>query len=379
MATYNSIFTGPRIDEGVGDALANVTLGFQSLASRDTYFDTNKDKLVNELPCLVLINPTTVEIQIWRGGQAPAVYDAINWAGSSFQAGLNSILLGYMHSMHSGGNTVFFQNLETKVNWYAVVAGYREYDFNTPQMSQWLGIAPKSRIQSAPVDTIEINGPVDANLTASYADVITISSNESVWGIEVRAGEDYTGLITYTLNNDEATERTKFSKTIAVSVLKAAPIHIHFGHPAETELGSTINVDIRKQDGTQFLVMAGANDFKPWLNLHVGSYRDPMIALDNKDFVNSVPAQCHWGDNYIVTPTSAQASIAPIAVATHKGMSFKVNGSFTPATAATIVFTNLDTSQTVAVLDSFDCNYEFTFDGANWRYIDLVSGYGDLV
>ena len=208
MPDYNSIFTGPRIDECVADALANISLGFQSLTARDDYFDANKDKLTDDLPCLVLINPTTVEIQIWRGGFDPAVYDSINWAGSSFQAGLNSILLGYMHSMHSGGNTVFFQNLETKINWYGVVAGYREYDFNNDNVPQWLGIAPKSRLQSAPVITLELNAPVSATLTANYGAEVDIVANESVWGIEVRAGEDYTGLITYTLNNDEVIERT---------------------------------------------------------------------------------------------------------------------------------------------------------------------------
>lgn len=302
---------------------------------------------------------------------------------ATFRAGLNSFLLGWMHSLHSGGENLFTQNLSSLINWYSVWCGYRPYNFDGGG-PQWLQIAPSARIQATPVDSLDINGPIQATGGVTYADVITLQNNETVWGVEVVAGETYEGDITYTLNDNSDPEIIKFSRKMSINVVAGELIHIHFPHPSESHAGSIINVDIVKEGGAAFLVRPGTNGTSAWIRIHLCTFRDVDVALDHKEFVTSVSGSANWGSHYIVSLDNAglDAFAAPVAVASHARQSFRVqdgNSGFSNNNGVVVTLVNLNATVVTATLNKRDDNCEFIFDGAVWRFINDRTGKAGIV
>lgn len=380
MTDFVSAHTGDAIDLGISEGLLTPIVAFVSATERDTYFTERPHKLFTDLPIMVLVDPVTVEIQVWRGVDAPETYANTDWGASTFRAGLNSLGLGGQHLIHSAGENILFQNLSSDIQWYPVWTGLRPYGFTG---GEWLSIAPSSRIMTTVVEDLQINGPAGNN-NVNYADTIVLQNNESVWGVEVRAGETFEGEIVYTLNSNDNPEITKFSQRMQVNVVENELIHIHFRHPSESLAGSTINVDIRKRDGTPFFVKAGADGINPWINLHLGQFRDVDVALDHKEFVTSLNGTADWGSHYLVSLDNAglDTLTAPIAVATHARQAFRVqdgNSGFSNSNGVIVTFINLDTSVVTATLNKKDDNCEFIFDGAVWRYINDRTGKAGVV
>ncbi len=371
MANYKLDHRGTKINEAITDALRQKVTSFVDLAERDTYFATRMQKLRTGMPILVLVDPVTVEIQVWEGVDSPVTYLSTDWGASTFRAGLNSIGLGGQHLIHSAGENILFQNLSTGIHWSPVWVGLIPYNFTG---DEWLSIPPSARVMTTPVGPLELNGPVGA-ANVNYAASITLQDNESVWGVDVRAGEAFVGEIVYTLSNNGNPEIIKFSQRMQVNVVEGDLIHIHFRHPSESHAGSTINVNILKRDGTTFLVKAGTNETTPWITLHLSIFKDVDVALDHKEFVTSVSGSANWGSHYIVSKDSADldALAAPVVVASHARQSFRVsdgNSGFLGTTGVVVTLTNLNDVVVTASLRHRNDDMEFTFDGAVWHFFN---------
>ncbi len=211
---------------------------------------------------------------------------------STLEAGLNSFRLGGMHTNSSGGENTFWHNEVSHINWFPVWQGIRHYGKTENENVQ---LHPTARIYS-PANVVAMNGIYPTEQAVSYAAVITLDKNESIYGIQVKAAEDYSGELTYTLRNGTQTGIVKYRQTITVNVQDGDAIEFEFSHPQETHDGSLIAVDIKKENGQSLLVKSGTIETIPWLLLSMATFTDERIAM-REDLLDLV-----WQINTILHP-----------------------------------------------------------------------------
>lgn len=290
---------------------------------------------------------------------------------ASVQSSLNSFKLAQMHTIHSGGENVFFQNSVSGVNWYPVWQGLKPLG----AIGEHLGYNPTVRQYSATSTLLTNGATAHASIAVPYTDTITLMDNESVYRLKVVAGEAYTGKLTYSIRNATSTGTEKYKQTISVAVVAGDMIEFLFTHPSETAKGSVIHVDIHKEDDSTFSVRAGSNTAKPWLELALSTFEDVPV-LSAARFVSSGFTMRYSGDYEASTAVSGFTIVIPASFKDPFSVSDAAQ-TFSPTNSCTVDFSAF--GQGLAVLQTSRDSYKFYYDGTQWRYKDLDTKNGGVV
>lgn len=293
---------------------------------------------------------------------------------ASVRSGLNSFELAAMHTMHSGGENIFFENMASLTNWFPVWQGVLNFD--NAGAGEHLGTNMTGR-QYGNTYFLEPNGPTVTANSVPYTDTITLDRNESVLRLEVVAGESYTGRLIYSILDQNSTGIEKYRQTLDVACVAGDPLTFNFTHPSDTHAGSTIFVDIIKEDGSSFKVRTGVDIFKPWLKLLIAEFTDVPVwfttLYQDESFV------IRYSGDYEINLASQPTGITITVPANFKA-AFIVsdcNQTFSPASPCRVDFSAF--GQGIAVLQTPRDSYKFYHNGVEWRYKDLDYKNGGVV
>lgn len=288
---------------------------------------------------------------------------------ASVRSGLNSFELAEMHTTHSGGENVFDQNNISKINWFPVWQGVKPL----VSVGDQLGLNPTVR-QYKPCFTLKTNGATNTGSNVSYADTITLLSNESVVKLTIAAGEDYTGKLKYAIKANNASGITKYQQFVDVTALEGDLITFNFTHPSESRKDDIIYVDIMKEDDSPFLVKSGTNTAKPWLELVLSEYEDIEIVSATKLITSSFTI--YYSGDYEVDTSGGAVTITVPSEFKQAFIVSDANQSFNPTKPCTVSFGG---TQGNAVLQTSKDAYKFYYDGAQWRFKNLDTKDGGVV
>lgn len=168
---------------------------------------------------------------------------------------LNSFFLGDVHKISSGGENVFFTNLDSNVDYFPMWGGVKDQE--VPENQDATGIiTPSARVYSNNLLTLEIYGPAATSGSVPYARAAAVLANQSIYGqrtiveetiletdhlfYEVYAGTDESGILAY-------------EQSITGNALNPGESLVWwFDHPVEGREGTAIYSTMKKaasQDG----------------------------------------------------------------------------------------------------------------------------------
>ena len=168
---------------------------------------------------------------------------------------LNSFFLGDVHKISSGGENVFFTNLNSNIDYFPMWGGVKDQE--VPENQDATGIiTPSARVYSNNLLTLEIYGPAAASGSVPYARASAIIADQSLYGqrtiveeailetdylfYEVYAGTDESGILAY-------------EQSITGNALNPGESLVWwFDHPVEGQEGTFIYSTMKKassQDG----------------------------------------------------------------------------------------------------------------------------------
>ena len=290
---------------------------------------------------------------------------------ASVRASLNSFELGEMHTVHSGGENVFWQNNVSNTNWFPVWQGVKPFvDVDTH-----MGVSPTTRRLVNDPHLLLTNGASSTASNVAYEAVVTLQDNESTFKVEVEAGEAYTGDLTYTLREGTQAGLLKFKQVIAVDVAIGDPITLQFSHPSEAVSGSDIAVNMVKDDGNNFLVKSGTNVAMPWIRLTLNNFEDVPIVGGAKRVTSDF--DLHYSGDYEVDTSAAGVTIT---VPPDVNVSFAVSDAaqtFNPTRPCVVDFSAY--GQGSATLQTSRDAYKFYYDNGTWYFKDLDTKNGGSV
>tara|TARA_R110000851_G_scaffold138105_1_gene274275 strand:+ start:363 stop:1382 length:1020 start_codon:yes stop_codon:yes gene_type:complete len=297
---------------------------------------------------------------------------------ATVRASVNSFELGEMHTNHSGGENVFWQNNVSNINWFPVWQGLRPYtDLNTH-----MGISPTTRRYSDPY-LLYPNGQTTTPENVAYTSNILLTQNESVFRLDVVAGEIYTGKILYTLRDSTQSGLLKFKQILEVSAQVGDTITIGdpdrnplaFSHPSESRSGDTISVDILKEDGSPFLVKSGTNTGLPWIRIYLSNFIDIDIPSGTTSL--STSTDIHYaGDYEVISPAGGLVLTIPIDF---KG-TFSISDalqSFSPTSPCVVDFSAFGVGS--VLMEKSKDSLKFYWDGLRWMSKDLNTKNGSII
>ena len=168
---------------------------------------------------------------------------------------LNSFFLGDVHKISSGGENVFFTNLNSNVDYFPMWGGVKDQE--VPENQDATGIiTPSARVYSNNLLTLEIYGPAAASGSVPYARASAIIADQSLYGqrtiveetiletdylfYEVYAGTDESGILAYE------------QSITGESLSPGDSLTWWFDHPVEGQEGTFIYSTMKKassQDG----------------------------------------------------------------------------------------------------------------------------------
>lgn len=204
----------------------------------------------------------------------------------SLNTGLNSFGLGEKFKMHSASSTVFTEDRANHINWGSIRYGIRPFT----ALGEHITIKPTVPDYSAPFSLLT-NGINPTANSVPYTASVPLNNNECILRLEVMAGEDYTGEVTYTIKNNDENGINDYKQVRQVEVLQGESVVFNFtyqgddtpfsyGHPSQNLAGTTIHVEMKKANGEDFLVMSGTDDSVPWLNLYLMTFTELQIKID---------------------------------------------------------------------------------------------------
>lgn len=168
---------------------------------------------------------------------------------------LNSFFLGDVHKISSGGENVFFTNLDSNVDYFPMWGGVKDQE--VPENQDATGIiTPSARVYSNNLLTLEIYGPAASSGSVPYGRAAAVLANQSIYGqrtivedailetdylfYEVYAGTDESGILAYE------------QSITGESLSPGDSLTWWFDHPVEGREGTAIYSTMKKaasQDG----------------------------------------------------------------------------------------------------------------------------------
>ena len=170
---------------------------------------------------------------------------------------LNSFFLGDVHKISSGGENVFFTNLNSNVDYFPMWGGVKDQE--APENQDATGIiTPGARVYSNNLLTLEVYGPAAASGSVPYARASAVIDDQSLYGqrtiveetiletdylfYEVYAGTDESGILAYE------------QSITGESLSPGDSLTWWFDHPVEGREGTFIYSTMKKassQDGAR--------------------------------------------------------------------------------------------------------------------------------
>ena len=287
----------------------------------------------------------------------------------SVQSGLNSFKLGEMHTDHSGSENKFTQNNVSMINWFPVWQGVKPLaGVGVP-----ITINPTSRQYTTPKELFT-NGLTPTGEDVPYSIEVTLVENESILKLEVAAGENYSGTITYEIRNVTPSGLLKFTQTEDISVVNGDPISMLFTHPSESRTGDVIYVILKKENGDILLTKSGTDNSIPWLKLTLMNFEDIEVSSGVRFITSSIDVR--YSSQYAVDTTES-------AVTLTVDRSTGLNSFHVFDASKNLAINNCEVvfggGQGTFLMNKRNDSYLFYYDGTIWRYLDMNTKDGGVV
>ena len=105
-------------------------------------------------------------------------------ADRAIETTLNSFFLGDIHKISSGGENIFFTNLDSDVDYYPMWGGVKDQSIAENQDASGI-ITPSARVFTNNLLNIEIYGPAASSGSVPYSRASAVVANQSVHGQQV--------------------------------------------------------------------------------------------------------------------------------------------------------------------------------------------------
>lgn len=170
-------------------------------------------------------------------------------ADRAIETTLNSFFLGDIHKMSSGGENIFFTNLDSDIDYFPMWGGIKDQSIPTNQDASGV-ITPSARVYSNDLLSLEVYGPAALSGSVPYARASSVVSNQSVHGQQVIVEEpiepdDYLFFEVYSGTDD--TGRMAYEQLLTGQTLSAGDtLTWWFNHPIEGREGTPIYTSMKK-------------------------------------------------------------------------------------------------------------------------------------
>ena len=170
-------------------------------------------------------------------------------ADRAIETTLNSFFLGDIHKISSGGENIFFTNLDSDVDYYPMWGGVKDQSIAENQGASGI-ITPSARVFTNDLLDIEIYGPAASSGSVPYSRASAVVANQSVHGQQVIVEEaisstDYLFFEVYSGTDD--TGRMAYEQKLTGRTLSAGDtLTWWFNHPIEGREGTLIFTSMKK-------------------------------------------------------------------------------------------------------------------------------------
>lgn len=170
-------------------------------------------------------------------------------ADRAIETTLNSFFLGDIHKISSGGENIFFTNLDSDVDYFPMWGGIKDQSIAENQDASGI-ITPSARVYSNDLLNIEVYGPAAASGSVPYSKASAVIANQSVHGQQVIVEEaiapsDYLFFEVYAGTDD--TGRMAYEQKLTGQTLSAGDtLTWWFNHPIEGREGTPIFTSMKK-------------------------------------------------------------------------------------------------------------------------------------
>ena len=204
-------------------------------------------------------------------------------ADRAIETTLNSFFLGGIHKISSGGENVFFTNLNTNIDYFPMWGGIKDQSITENQGANGI-ITPSARVYSNDLLNLEVYGSAASSGSVPYARSSAIVADQSVHGQEVLVEEailasDYLFFEVYAGTDD--TGKLAYEQNITGRSLSAGDVLTWwFNHPVEGLEGTAIYSTMKKassEDGTRQTLTVRESSVVPgahYLNIYYRLFED---------------------------------------------------------------------------------------------------------
>ncbi len=178
-------------------------------------------------------------------------------ADRAIETTLNSFFLGDIHKISSGGENIFFTNLDSDVDYFPMWGGIKDQSIAENQDASGI-ITPSARVYSNDLLNIEIYGPAASSGSVPYSRASSVVANQSVHGQQVIVEEaiapsDYLFFEVYS-GTDESGRMAYEQKLTGQTLSAGDTLTWWFNHPIEGREGTPIFTSMKKassEDGAR--------------------------------------------------------------------------------------------------------------------------------
>lgn len=221
-------------------------------------------------------------------------------ADRAIETTLNSFFLGDIHKISSGGENIFFTNLDSDIDYFPMWGGIKDQSITENQDASGI-ITPSARVYSNDLLNLEVYGPAAASGSVPYAKASAVVENQSVHGQQVIVEEsigpgDYLFFEVYSGTDD--TGRMAYEQLLTGQTLSAGDtLTWWFNHPIEGREGTPIYTSMKKassEDGARTVLNVRESSVIPgthYVNVYYRLFEDkdleyisPFLYSTSMDF-----------------------------------------------------------------------------------------------
>lgn len=291
----NQSFRGVQGEPGQ-NGTDGTALEFASRAERDTFFSNRPDLLRHNLPINVFEDGNTVTIELWTGATSPSTYnpatDAVLFIPASVRTSTGSLELGGVHTVSSGGENVFFSNNDSDVVYFPP---WQSVGNHSDPNERVVNNRPSAR-QYGDLTFEETGGPVRSSGAVPYSVDVTLTRNESVFGIKIVAAETYQGVAEYRITRIPE-EVVVYQARGEVDVTIDEEFELWFNYPVESVTGTSFRAEILKENGALGMVRPTQADDDPYVEIRYRSFTDVGMAFQSET------GQADWSETDTESPS----------------------------------------------------------------------------
>jgi len=178
-------------------------------------------------------------------------------ADRAIETTLNSFFLGDIHKISSGGENIFFTNLDSDVDYFPMWGGIKDQSIAENQDATGI-ITPSARVYSNDLLNIEVYGPAASSGSVPYSKASAVIANQSVHGQQVIVEQavspsDYLFFEVYA-GTDESGRMAYEQKLTGQTLSAGDTLTWWFNHPIEGREGTPIFTCMKKassEDGAR--------------------------------------------------------------------------------------------------------------------------------